>query len=73
MIEGYVTINEMSKKWKLSPRAIQIMCSEGKIEGATKFGRSWAIPSQVDRPKDGRVTTGEYRNWRTRRAKKREK
>lgn len=24
----------------------------------------WAIPADVERPTDGRVTTGEYRNWR---------
>ena len=24
----------------------------------------WAIPADVLRPNDGRVTTGEYKNWR---------
>ena len=67
MIEGYVTINELAKKWNVSNRSIQIMCAEGKLEGATKFGKSWAIPCQAERPKDGRVTTGQYRNWRAKR------
>ena len=40
------------------------MCAEGRIEGAKKFGRDWAIPADVEKPKDGRVTTGEYKNWR---------
>lgn len=64
MIEGYVTINEMSERWGLKPRTVQIMCAEGKIKGATKFGRSWAIPSDTERPQDGRVISGKYKNWR---------
>ena len=35
-----------------------------KIEGVTRFGNAWAIPIDAKKPTDGRVTTGEYRNWR---------
>ena len=35
-----------------------------KIEGATRFGNVWAIPENVIRPVDNRITTGEYKNWR---------
>ena len=38
------------------------MCLNGQIEGAVKLGRKWAIPIAAERPKDGRVTTGEYMN-----------
>lgn len=64
MIDGYVTVTEMAKKWGLKPRTVQIMCSDGKIEGVTKFGRSWAIPADAEKPTDNRITSGEYRNWR---------
>lgn len=64
MIEGYVTANEMAKKWGLNTRTVQIMCSEGKIQGVTKFGRSWAIPKDATKPTDNRITTGNYKNWR---------
>ena len=64
MIEGYTTIKVISEKWGITPRRIQILCSEGKIPRAVKFGRDWAIPKDAERPKDGRVTTGEYKNWR---------
>ena len=64
MINGYVTANEMAERWDLSPRRVQIMCANGEIKGAVKFGRSWAIPDDTERPSDGRVTTGEYKNWR---------
>ncbi|MDD3138358.1 MAG: DNA-binding protein [Lachnospiraceae bacterium] len=64
MIDGYVTVSEIAKRWGLKPRTVQIMCIEGKIEGVTKFGRSWAIPANTEKPTDNRITTGEYRNWR---------
>ncbi len=64
MIYGYTTVKEMSVKWGIAPRTIQIMCAEGKIPGATKFGRAWAIPTNTTRPSDGRVNTGAYKNWR---------
>ena len=64
MIEGYNTIHEKAKQWEISERALQTMCAEGKIKGATKFGRSWAIPISAERPADGRIISGKYRNWR---------
>jgi len=64
MINGYLSVNDLSEMWGIQPRTIQIMCADGKIPGATKFGRSWAIPDTVERPADGRETTGEYKNWR---------
>mgnify|MGYP002626209372 CR=1 FL=1 len=64
MIEGYVTIKEMAEKWGVTRRRVQTLCSEGRIPGATRFGHEWAIPSDTERPTDGRVITGKYRNWR---------
>ena len=63
-MDGYVTIREMAEKWDITPRMVQKWCAEGKIPGASKFGRLWAIPNDAERPADGRVTTGEYKNWR---------
>ena len=64
MTNEYLTIKEITEKCDLTPRRIQILCSEGKIEGAMKFGRDWAVPKDAQKPKDGRITTGEYKNWR---------
>ena len=66
MIQGYYSVQELSKKWNLGERQIQQMCAADKIPGAVKFGRSWAIPCDAERPTDGRITTGEYKNWRNR-------
>lgn len=64
MIEGYVTIKEISEKWNMTPRWIQKLCTDSKIPGAVKFGRDWAIPKNTEKPQDGRVKTGKYRDWR---------
>ena len=36
----------------MTPRVIQAMCAEGRIEGVIKSGRAWTI------------LTGKYKNWR---------
>ena len=64
MIESYMQVNEAAEKWNLTQRMVQKVCSEGRIEGAVKFGRSWAIPRNTERPKDLRVKSGKYRDWR---------
>lgn len=63
-MEDYSTIKEIAEKWELTTRRVQKMCSDGRIPGASKLGRDWIIPKNAERPSDGRVRTGEYRNWR---------
>lgn len=63
-MENYITIKELAEKWDITPRRIQKLCSEGKLPGAVKFGRDWAIPRDIERPSDNRITTGEYKDWR---------
>lgn len=54
----YLKIAEVAKKWELSERAVQSLCAQGKIEGASRFGRSWMIPKNAQRPLDGRTRSG---------------
>ena len=63
-MEGYITIKQAAEKWEVTPRRIQKLCVDGRIDGAMKFGRDWAIPADAAKPEDKRVTIGEYRNWR---------
>ena len=65
-MDGFMTIKETAEKWNLCERRVQKMCAEGRIEGVEKFGNAWVIPVDAKRPVDGRVTTGEYKNWRKR-------
>jgi excisionase family DNA binding protein len=64
MIENYITVKEAGEKWNLKERTIQEMCVSGRIQGAVKFGKSWAIPADAKRPKDRRIITGKFRDWR---------
>ncbi len=63
-MEGYLTIKEISEKWQLTPRRVQKMCADGLIPSVTKFGKSWVIPETAERPEDGRIKSGKYKNWR---------
>ena len=51
---GYITIKDASEKWGITERRISTLCAEGRIEGAQKFGWSWAIPEFADKPIDAR-------------------
>ena len=66
MIENYITVKEAGEKWNLKVRTIQEMCGSGRIRGAVKFGKSWAIPADAEQPKDRRITSGKYKNFRKR-------
>ena len=64
MIEGYMSIKEAAEIWNVSPRRVQTYCVEGRIEGAAKLGREWAIPTSAEKPGDKRIVNGSCRNWR---------
>lgn len=51
----YLKVDEVAAQWGISPRRLQTLCSEGKITGATRFGRAWMIPADAQKPKDGRT------------------
>ena len=60
----FLKIEEVAQKWGISSRAVQILCKEGKIDGAQRFGRAWMIPESASRPidrrtREGRVVSGE--------------
>lgn len=59
-MNGYLTIAEVSKKWGIKNRRINTLCLEGRIEGAVKFGNTWAIPETAEKPKDERIKSGKY-------------
>ena len=49
-----LTSSEMAKKWGISSRRIAILCSEGRIAGAVKKGKTWLIPCDAEKPEDAR-------------------
>ncbi|MFR0839236.1 MAG: helix-turn-helix domain-containing protein, partial [Neglectibacter timonensis] len=50
-----MTIQEAANRWGISERRIQVLCTNGRLEGATKFGRQWAIPENTEKPDDARI------------------
>lgn len=56
----YMTIQEAANRWGISERRIQVLCTNGRLEGATKFGRQWAIPGNTEKPDDARIKSGKY-------------
>lgn len=54
------TCKEMALIWNVTERSVTKFCNEGKIPGAMKVGKSWAIPDDAKKPVDGRVSSGKY-------------
>lgn len=55
----YMTVKQAADKWGISDRRVRTLCSEGKIPGVTRQGRSWLIPEVAKKPEDGRFKTAE--------------
>lgn len=52
---GFMTASEAAKKWNISQRRVQILCSENRIAGIFKLGDNWAIPENAEKPIDKRL------------------
>lgn len=50
----FLSICEKSKEWNMSKRRIQVLCKEGRIEGAKMIGNMWVIPRDTEKPVDAR-------------------
>lgn len=59
-MNGYLKISEIAEKWGIKEMRINTLCLEGRIEGAMKFGNTWAIPEDTEKPKDERIKSGKY-------------
>lgn len=49
-MNGYMTVEEVAKKWGVTERQVQILCKDERIEGATKLVRIWLIPEDAKKP-----------------------
>ncbi len=54
----YLNITQTAEKWGISARRLQTLCSNGKIDGATRLGKVWMIPKDAKKPIDGRTRQG---------------
>jgi hypothetical protein len=51
----YIGTKEAAEKWGITERRIQKLCEEGRIHGAVRFVRVWAIPKDAEKPADARL------------------
>ena len=49
-MDGYLTVSDMAKRWNVSVRQVQLLCQNGKISNASRFGNAWAIPENTPKP-----------------------
>jgi len=50
----YLSAKELAEKWNISRRRVQILCEEGRIDGAYKVREVWIIPEDAEKPVDRR-------------------
>ena len=60
LLMAYLSIAQTSERWGISPRRIQILCRDGRVNGAVRIGHSWAIPDDAPKPTDARIKSGKY-------------
>ena len=49
-MKGYFSVQETAKRWGISVRWVNQYALEGRIPGAERLGRSWAIPEDAVKP-----------------------
>lgn len=62
-MSGYLTVSQYSKLTGKDPGNIRRMLIKGVMHGK-KLGNQWVIPEGTVYPEDGRVRSGDFRNWR---------
>ena len=50
-----MTAKEAAQKWSITVRRVQVLCTQGRIQGAMRLGNMWAIPKDARKPNDARV------------------
>lgn len=48
----YISVKEAAERWGVSERWVQKFCVEDRIPNVLRFGRSWMIPRDSERPID---------------------
>lgn len=49
-----ISAKDAAKKWGISQRRVAALCSDGRIPNAQRVGNMWVIPSEAEKPIDGR-------------------
>jgi hypothetical protein len=54
----WITPREAAEKWGISDRRVQVLCSNGKVQGVIRLKGGWFIPKDTPKPPDGRAHNG---------------
>ena len=49
-MDDFIEAEKAAKLWDISIRQVQYLCKFGRIDGAVKFGKVWAIPKNAKKP-----------------------
>lgn len=66
---NYISIKEIAKKWGLTQRRVQVLCSQDRIPGLIRIGSTWGIPEDAEKPQDLRIKNGRYIKDKTQQSK----
>lgn len=48
-MKSYLSLREAAEKWGVSERRINQYCAQGRISGAERVGKAWAIPADAQK------------------------
>ena len=54
VVKGYCSVQDTAKRWGISVRWVNQYALDGRIPGAERLGRSWAIPEDAVKPEKHR-------------------
>ena len=46
----YIGVEQASQNWQISERSVRNYCAQGRVQGALLEGKTWKIPSTVQKP-----------------------
>lgn len=58
---NYLSVAQTAEKWEMTPRRVQVLCNEGRIDGAQRVGNMWTIPEYAAKPSDARKKVNQNR------------
>ena len=54
----WITAQDAAEAWGITDRRVQVLCANGKVDGAIRLKRGWLIPKGTPKPADGRAKNG---------------
>lgn len=53
-VSMYISVSDAAEKFHISKRRVQLLCEQGRIEGASRMSGVWLIPTNAQKPTDAR-------------------